>query len=279
MTELRKIAVHGVPRSGTSWLGEILNSSPHSIYKYQPLFSYALKGFLNEESSTRQIENFWDLLENTKDDFMDQVESRSQLKLPTFEKSESTHIVYKEVRYHHILRNMLGRDEKMLLVAVLRNPLAIISSWIQAPREFRRDLGWKPIEEWRFAQIKNCDRPEEFFGYEKWKQATRIFLELKKMFPDRVIMCPYEKMVADTIHETERLFEFTGLKLTSQTLQFLSDSSERQNEDAYSVFKVERTVDKWKEHLDSEIAAAIITDMKRSRLLDLLPPEQVKDFQ
>ena len=35
------VGVHGVPRSGTSWLGQILNASKKVNFKFQPLFSYA----------------------------------------------------------------------------------------------------------------------------------------------------------------------------------------------------------------------------------------------
>ena len=41
----RIISIHGVPRSGTSWLGQILDSSPKVRYKFQPLFSYAFKKY------------------------------------------------------------------------------------------------------------------------------------------------------------------------------------------------------------------------------------------
>ncbi len=59
-TELAKIAVHGVPRSGTSWLSEIFNSSPRVLFKYQPLFSYVLKDFLNPGSSREEIGAFFE---------------------------------------------------------------------------------------------------------------------------------------------------------------------------------------------------------------------------
>ena len=48
------VAIHGVPRSGTSWIGEIINSSPNVLYKFQPLFSYALKDFLTTFSKKRR---------------------------------------------------------------------------------------------------------------------------------------------------------------------------------------------------------------------------------
>lgn len=42
---MHKIAIHSVPRSGSTWLGEILNSSANVKYCFQPLFSYKFKEF------------------------------------------------------------------------------------------------------------------------------------------------------------------------------------------------------------------------------------------
>ena len=38
----------GVPRSGTSWFGELFNSSPRVAYRFQPLFSYAFKDAIKD---------------------------------------------------------------------------------------------------------------------------------------------------------------------------------------------------------------------------------------
>lgn len=52
---IKPIAIFGVPRSGTSWLGQLFNSSERVAYRYQPLFSYAFKGRLNENSTLDEI--------------------------------------------------------------------------------------------------------------------------------------------------------------------------------------------------------------------------------
>ncbi|MDH5934310.1 hypothetical protein, partial [Vibrio splendidus] len=56
---MHKVAIHSVPRSGSSWLGEIINSSPQVNYSFQPLFSYEFKSYLNENSSLENINNFF----------------------------------------------------------------------------------------------------------------------------------------------------------------------------------------------------------------------------
>ena len=256
-----RIAVHGAPRSGTTWVAEILNSSPRTVVKYQPLFSYALKDFLGPDSTTREIDAFFEKLETTADDFLDQVEQRADGRLARFEKQTCTHVVYKEVRYHHLLGNLMARGTDVRLVGCIRNPLSVINSWLRAPREFRGDLGWEIEEEWRRAPKKNLGRPEEFHGYERWKDAARILLDLGRAYPERVHLVEYRRLVAEPRRGTEDLFAFCGLEVEEPTRAFLERSTSQANPDAYSVFRSRQTDDAWKDQLDPAIAAEIQADL------------------
>jgi hypothetical protein len=91
---MKRIALHGTPRSGTTWLGEIINSSTEVVYKYQPLFSYGLKSFLGATSSREQIDEFFKMLRQSNDPFCDQVESRNSGELPLFEKKKILQLLH-----------------------------------------------------------------------------------------------------------------------------------------------------------------------------------------
>lgn len=261
MSRLERVAIHGVPRSGTTWLGEIFNSSPRVIYKYQPLFSYAFKDFLGPDSARQEIDAFFEALRTSEDAFLDRTEERARGMLATFTKEEPTHVVYKEVRYHHILHNLLRRAPDVRLVACVRNPLSVINSWLRAPREFRSDLGWQAHEEWREAPKKNLDRPEEFNGYERWKEATRIFLDLGHRYPERVRVVEYRELLADPEREVARLFGFCSLPVGEQTRVFLDRSTSESHPDAYSVFRAGQSDEKWQAELDPAIADEILADL------------------
>jgi len=261
-----RVAIHGSPRSGTTWLGEIVNSSPRTIVKYQPLFSYALKSFLTPTSSLKDIEAFFRSVASTEDEFLDQSKQRKSGTLPRFEKRAPTHVVYKEVRYHHILENLMLRCPDVLLVGCIRNPLSAINSWLRAPREFRADLGWNAKEEWRLAPKKNLDLPEEFNGFERWKEAARILLGLESKHPERVHLVEYRQLVTDPPAETKRLFDFLSLQLEPQTRDFLDRSTSENNPDAYSVFRSGQTDERWKTQLDSTIVEEILADVRGTDL-------------
>ncbi len=206
---MKKIAIHSVPRSGSSWIGQIFNSSPNINFKFQPLFSYAFKDYLDTSSSVQDINAFFEQIAKSSDPFLLQQESIDKGVYPFFQKSEKlTHIVYKEVRYHHILENMLKVDLDVIVIGIVRNPYAVINSFLQAPKEFRKDLGWDELSEWQYANNKNLDKPEEFNGYEKWKEVALLFQKLKEQYPDRFYFVKYDELLTNTKKEVENIFNF-----------------------------------------------------------------------
>lgn len=267
---LRTLAIHGAPRSGTSWLGQIFNSSKHVAYRYQPLFSYAFKGRLTPRSTQTDIVEFLRDLLRTDDDFVLQ---RGQASLAGYElefpKDALTHLVYKEVRYHEILPNLLSRLPEFRLVALVRDPRAAINSWLQAPREF--DRSWDVLEEWRTGEAKNAGRPEDWYGFERWKELSRLFLNLRSAFPSRVRVVQYEALVQDPVQQAKKLFDFTGLTLEAQTRRFLRESIARDDQNPYGVFRSRRaTIGRWASSLDPAISKAIEEELTGSELEQFL---------
>jgi hypothetical protein len=273
---MNSIAIHGLPRSGTSWLGEIFNSCPDLVYKFQPLFSYAFKSYLTPSSTASDIEDFFHLISKREDSFLDQREAREAGKKPRFQKSETPqHVAYKEVRYHQILPNMLRQSPETKLVLITRNPLAVIHSWLNAPREFRRDLGWQVLDEWRYAIKKNLNRPEEYNGFERWKEATSMFVFLAAQYPNQVTLCRYEELASNPLEQTRKLFDFCGLRFTEQTTNFLNQSSGQKDPDGYSVYRSKTDIHRWRDQLDSSIVLAVQTDLADSPLRAFLGIDDV----
>jgi hypothetical protein len=262
----QRIAIHGVPRSGTTWLGEIINSSPNVRYKYQPLFSYELKGFLNANSSLSEIDKFFYHLDEIESPFLDQEKGKEQGIIPVFTKDIITHIAYKEVRYHHLLKNLLSKDSEIKVVGIIRNPLATINSWINSPREFRKDLGWTDVDQWRFADKKNANKVEEFNGFERWKEVALLFHELENTYPNRFLTISYSQLIKSTFNETKRLFDFCNLEIKSQTIKFIDDSREIDKNTTYSVYKKKIHDDDWINKLNKEIIAGVIQEIENTEL-------------
>ena len=257
---MKRIAIHSVPRSGSTWIGSIFDSHPNVTYKMQPLFSYAFKSALNEYSTKQEIDSFFTSLFLKQDDFLDQISPKKQGLIPKFKKEKSEILVYKEVRYHYILENLLEKDSEIKIVGIIRNPLGVIASWMQAPREFREDLGWVIDNEWLEAPSKNLNRKEEYNGYRKWVEVSKLFLFLKEKYPKRFYLLNYDDLLNDTKKEVKDLFKFCGMSYSDQTEKFIVDSTNKNNPDAYSVFKKKSSDDQWKSILPSDIIDSIKSD-------------------
>ncbi len=263
---MKRIAIHSVPRSGSTWLGSIFDSHPNVLYRFQPLFSYALKDYLTPESTAKDIDNFFNELVNIKDDFIEQKEAKNKGIIPSFRKDKITTVVYKEVRYNHIIENMLEKDKKVKVIGLVRNPLAVLSSWYKAPREFRKDLKWDFNKEWQYANLKNQNKPEEFFGFEKWKQVTNLFEKLKSKYPKRFYLVYYQDLLLQTKKTIKTLFDFAELDFTKQTETFLVSSKTNHDPNVYSVFKKKNTDENWQTILPETIVEKVIMDLEREKL-------------
>lgn len=231
-----QVAIHGAPRSGTTWLGQLFNAHENVAYRYQPLFSHAFRGQVNEASGQAEWQSFFQRLAQTTDDFVLQ---RGDAKLaqsqPSFTKAEPTHLIYKEVRFHHLLPVLLRQMPNLRLVAIVRDPRDVIASWVAAPREFKPE--WDVQEQWRAAPAKNAGLQENWYGFERWMELTRLFLSLCEQYPQRVRLVRYEDLLTAPGQTLGSLFEFCGLSMSVQVEQFIQASTSRNDGEAYGVYR------------------------------------------
>lgn len=265
---LRKLAVFGVPRSGTSWLSQIFNSHPDVAMRFQPLFSYSHKGRLTEISSTEDINSFFNEIMYSEDPFV-LMTVEMHRNYPVFnKKTKPTHIAFKETRYLNVIENLLRRSEDIQVIGIVRNPLANLASWIRAPKEY--DPAWDIFKEWRYAALKNQGRSEEFYGFEKWKQVASNFLRYKEEFPEQFFLVTYSDLNQNTLRTVEKLFAFCNLKPAKQVEQFIAESQSRHDTDPYSVFRANASDQEWRNILPHEISDRIIYELTGTEIEQFL---------
>lgn len=265
---MNKVAIFGVPRSGTSWLGQIFNSHPDVCMRNQPLFSYEHKGRLNETSSEIDINCFFEEIYNSHDNFV-LMTSDAQKNYPIFIKSKTqSHIVFKETRYLHIIKNILIQCPDVKIIGIIRNPMAVLASWFKAPREFYPE--WSYLDEWRLAPSKNQNKPEEFFGFQKWKEIAENFLQFEKIYPFQFKLVRYESLNHNPYKTSEELFKFCGLSFNKQVDKFIKDSKSIHSADPYSVFRSQVDINKWKYILPNDIVNEVQKALNNSPLQSFL---------
>jgi len=255
---MNKLALFSVPRSGSSWLGEIINSSPEVIYKFQPNFAYTFEPALQENSTMDEIDNFFHKLYLCKDEFVNgQLSISGEKRNLNFLKHKESILFFKETHFLNVIENLL-KFSNTKVIGLVRSPFAVLNSWINIPKEF--DPSWSVKNEWKYAELKNKGKNSHFFGYHKWKQVCFLFLRLKKEYPDQFYLINYDDLLSNPISEVKQLFEFSKLEYSDQTNTFLKKSTSFQSIDAYSVFKQKKNDMEWKKTLPSFIEHEIKED-------------------
>jgi len=262
------VYIAGVARSGTSWLGQIFNSAPDVLFRFQPFFSYEFKNRVNEDSSREEFEAlFRDMMEN-ETPFLTQSEKQKSGEYPRFEKStEVRHLVFKENRYQSFLEPMLRKVPNLQAVGLVRHPCAVLNSWKNNEKEF--PAGADLMKEWRFGSCKNMGN-EDYFGYYKWKEVANLYLDLLQKYPNRFFLLKYEDIVRNPEVKIKQVFDFLNIEFTNSTLEFLKASTSTHQESYYSVFKTRMVVNKWRDEFPDYITSEIEADLRGTRLARFL---------
>lgn len=252
----RVIIICGMPRSGTSWLGQVFDSSPEVAYRMEPLFSYSFKNIINITSSAEEIENFLDGVYRTNDEFIHQKENRYKGIYPEFNKNEKAGIlVFKTTRHHELLRKYIEAVDNLQIVSIVRHPCAVINSWIHSYNEFEKK-GCSIAKDWKTGA---CRKGEvgEYWGFNDWLSVTNGHVELSNEYSNFNIL-KYTDLVQTPEDTVKILFRNLSIQYVEQTAGFLEVCHSTHNDNPYSVFKSKSVETKWKAELDVRIQQEII---------------------
>ena len=217
------------------------------------MFSYEFKDWFGRHGLDRtSLARFHAALLEARSDFVLQA-----LRPPKLAPSV---LVWKEVRYHQWIPELLRQPGLDRLVYLFRRPLDVINSWYLAPREFR--AGQDIRCEYLHAPSKNTD-PCEYNGLARWKASMAMALAAAKQHGARLQLVSYEQLRVDPLGHAAVLFDSLDLPLGDSTRQFLALSTSLHEEDAYSVLRARRTPIE----LPADVVQAIEQDAEAEDLL------------
>jgi hypothetical protein len=260
------IYIFGMPRSGTSWLGQIFDSNPAVVYRLSPLFSYTYKNRVSKHSTKSEFDHFHHDVLLKGDAFTDQILNKERGFYPTFTKKPDSKsaLVIKDTRYHHLASRLLELYSNIRVVYLVRNPCAAINSWIQTKNEFPENDD--PLTFWKNGANRKKGI-EEFWGFSDWVNLTKNYNRLALEFPENVRVVRYENLVHNAIEHSHSLFKFCSLEMTSQTHEFIQTSHRSHSTDPYAVYKSPDVVlNRWKKELPRQIQDEIFRELRGSNL-------------
>ncbi|MCD4832933.1 MAG: sulfotransferase [Bacteroidales bacterium] len=260
------IWLNGMPRSGTNWLSQIFDSNPDVAFRLSPLFSYTYKNRINEESNCNNILKFFNEVYLSKDNFLIQTEKRENGEYPRFKRKETNpkRLVIKDTRYHNLTESLLQKEIDIKFIHIVRNPCAVINSWINAEREFK-NKGCIVENDWKTGGCRKIGK-EEFWGFNDWVYLTKLYIHLQVKYPQKVMIVKYEDLVLNPKTETLKMFDFSNLEYNKQTDEFLIKSQSRNFGGDYAVYRDKDVKDKWKKLLDKKIISQIYNELNGSPL-------------
>ncbi|XP_061714519.1 carbohydrate sulfotransferase 4-like [Cydia pomonella] len=254
-------------RSGTTFLGDILNAVPGNFYHYEPLLSYeiiqirgppqadkalsTIKGMLNCDFKNMEdyfrygmghLHQFshntrlWDHCKHKKELCYDAEFTSRFCRLFPF---QSMKIVRLRLR---LVRDILEDHElNVKVVLLIRDPRGVMQS--------RQHRGFcQPAPDCWQPELLCADMISDYVA------AGR----LQQQYPNRLMVLRYEELALEPTTTTLRLFKFLGLSLTPAVDEFLHSHTNIEVAGVSSTFRVSRDVPfRWKNALDYEYVEEI----------------------
>lgn len=246
---MKIISLHGVPRSGTTWLQSIFEAHPNIKTIYQPLFSYAFKNKINETSTKEEWDDFVKGMLDTEDEFCNMKSNlhtnNGKTDIIRYKKEEIKYLFMKNVHHHNLIEKFIEFDENIKIICLIRDPRSVIYSQMTAKHE--------GLNDWLDCKDKNQNKSENYFGFNKWLEFRNTSIKLKELYPNNVILVQYEDLVNNTILELNKLLEFCEIDNHKNIKDVIEQINSKNENYDYSVFRNENTIEKWKGKLDDDI--------------------------
>ncbi len=175
----------GMPRSGTTWLSQIIESSPDVIVRLSPNYSYKLKNRLTVNSGLSEWQSVLSQAIDSDDKFLTQNWRRETGELSYFSaQREHTKAKFfiKDTRFHDVYQAGMDLMERARIVYIVRHPAAALWSWSQC-KEFPEGANFQ--EEWRAGNCRKHEGPGEYWGFDDWKHLTAEYLKREAENPQR----------------------------------------------------------------------------------------------
>ncbi|CAG9110438.1 hypothetical protein JYU34_010986 [Plutella xylostella] len=255
-------------RSGTTFLGEILNAIPGNFYHYEPLLKYdiiQIRGPPHADDALTLLNNMFKCNFHGMDDYFEFGREHS------YQFSHNTRL-WDHCKYKRALcvdSNFTTRFCKLFpfqSMKVVRLRLRLIEDILQDKelsnlkavllvRDPRGAMQSRQHREWCLP-APDCWSPELMCAdmISDYVALTR----LQKKFPNRVTVVRYEDFSLNVTSETRRLLSFLGLSMSTALEEFLQTHTNKEGVGVSSTFRVSHEVPfKWRNVLKYEYVSQI----------------------
>jgi len=259
----KSVLLCGAPRSGTTWLAEVINHAQDYRLLYEPFNNdmVPLCAGFSERQYLRPDDDNPNYLEPAKVIFTGRARDAwiDQYNRPGFARRR----LIKDVRSTLMLKWIRNHFPGMKIIFVVRHPCAVAVS--------RTKLGWRSI--WRETFFDQQDLMTDYitpfrdtieaaqspFQRHIVDWCVENFVPFSQLNPDDVYVAFYENLCANPTAELRTLFQFLGLPFGRPVLKRANRPSitARVKGDQSAVLGGENLVETWRKHVtDDELEYA-----------------------
>lgn len=235
------IFVLSMPRSGSSFLGQLLSADESTVVRLSPFFSYSL-GECSRSIKSREDFNSWVFnLLHTNDEFVTQSESISKGIYPTEqEKTNVKTLVIKDTRNIFDYIELFLKYSEIKIIFLDRRLDEQLSSWITSP-EFKG----LPIDSPNLLLANERKALEHFPYTEYWGVQDILYFktlsrDLSNKYPRRVLKITYDSLVQGKVSGISQIVPDLDLDLLIGRYNELTNKNNNttsQDSDPYSVYR------------------------------------------
>lgn len=267
----RTLVISGYPRSGTTWLAEVVATAPRTGIVFEPLNHITVPAaklagcgwenfYLPDEPWPEGVAFVGEVLAG-------RVLTRwTASRLPVSKAAGVSQWIVKFVRANQMLGWMVSHFAIPPPVLLIRHPCAVFASWVErgwplANYPPKRDRKFFQTYPWLRSTLDGLTEPEEFFAVQ-W--CMQHYAALDHLAPEQYRACFYERLVTQRGQEVRRIFDHWKLAVP----EMLEEALDRPSSKAGATLQVSGLgqITSWKKRVPSETANRIIGVLQRFNL-------------
>jgi hypothetical protein len=98
------------------------------------------------------------------------------------------------------------------------------------------------------------------------ERSSIEFYWIQKKYSDNMFLLKYNDLNHDPLNIIKDIFSFSNLEMGRQTVDFINQSTSKNTENTYSVYRKKYKDDSWKDQLNPYIINEIFEDLNGTRL-------------
>lgn len=185
-----------MPRSGSSFLSQLIEADKTTVLRLSPFFSYKFREMSYSISSPCDVKEWCEALVASNDAFVCQTDRKTSGEYPNIEKCNNRRVLYiKDTRNFFDYIRLFFISPDINLIFLSRKLSSQLSSWILSPEWKGMDYTSQSMLNANARKILEDNPRDEYWGIADHFYFQRLMKDCIGKFPERCVHIQYEDLV------------------------------------------------------------------------------------